>query len=159
MLEFERELLRGNYELFLQKTIRQRPEHIASAIKRYPHMYGYIFVYLTKWDAIPVHFMEVKRAIERSGRRIDGRLEGTYCLTLHGKRSCGKPSHVRYLSGCKLLVSISKGIQVRDIRCNILPFKWLLQTARIYDTSGEPLEDLDKPKKHNGRCFGQKNYW
>jgi hypothetical protein len=76
---------------------------------------------------------------------------------MHGKASCGKPEHVRYLAGCKLLVSVTKGIQVREVHSGVLPFKWLLQTARMYDRSGEPFEDLDKHQKRR-RSFTDFDY-
>jgi hypothetical protein len=150
--EFLRDLERSKYEVFLQKTIRQRPEHLASALKRFPHAYGFIFVHVAKFESVPAHFMTIKRSIELSGRRIDGQIAGTYALTLHGKASCGNPEQVRYMAGCKLIVSVEKGIQVKEVKCRVPPFKWLLQTARVYDLSGEPFVELEPKRKKPEDC-------
>lgn len=150
MSEFLENMERQAWELLLAKHVRQRPEHLASALKRHPHCYGFIFVHLYKWETqIPSHFREVVFQITRHGPRVDYSTLGTYSLTLHGRgknyNQCDS-NKVRYLAGCKLHVSVADGIVVDEVKSNVQPFLWLLQTAKPYDRRQREEEALPNTK-------------
>jgi hypothetical protein len=149
MSELMDDLERAKFSMFLAKVVRQRPEHIASSLKRHPHCHGYIFVHLYKWDSIPSHFREVVFQIVRHGPRVDYSTLGEYVITLHGRGKGYQQFDKRktqYIAGCKLFVSIDKGIQVKDVKCHVDAFKWLLITAKRYDRS-PATDDEDKLRK------------
>jgi hypothetical protein len=147
---------RSQYSMFLAKKIRQRPEHLASkyGLGRHPHMHGWIFINLYKWESIPEHFRYVLFAINRKGPTIDGTCCGEYALTLHGRgRTFGQnnAAKVRYLAGCSLSVSADKCIVVKDIRCHFPPFTRLIESARVYDKSYQNKPPAAKSRnKRNG---------
>jgi hypothetical protein len=147
--EFLDDLERQKFELLLAKVVRQRPEHLASALKRHPHCYGYIFVHCHKFNSIPRHWREVVFQIARCGPRVDRSSLGTWVCTLHAfgkEHGQFDKSKVRYMAGCKFHVSIVDGIVVDEVNSNVKPFLWLLQTAKPYDRRHREDEALPKTK-------------
>ena len=125
------EVERAQYCLMLIKIIPQRPEHIASAIKRYPHMYPYRFICIRKFEKIPDNFFEIYQAMLREGRQIDGTPYGHYYLSLHGRgRKFGvyNPKEVKYRAGCHVRFD-ARGIKFSEIRCSHPAFIRLLKSA------------------------------
>ena len=122
------ELKRGQYEVILVKKLPQRPEHVASAIRRHPKMYPYVFVTIHKFEKIPEHFWTIYFAILRKGA-IDGTVYGNYSLTLHGrgKKYGNPPKEARYRKGCSFYFT-SQGIKVYDVGFGHSAFRMLLNS-------------------------------
>jgi len=125
------ELKRGQYVLLVQKKLPQRPEHIASTLKRHPTMYRKVFITLYKFDKIPESFWDVYHVILRKGA-VDGTIYGEYALTLHGRgRKYGNPPYeAKYRAGCSFIFTHNKGFRFFDIRCSHVAFRALIESAR-----------------------------
>jgi hypothetical protein len=124
------ELARGQYFVVLVKIVRQRPEHVATALKRHPRTYGWKFVTIEKFDAVPEHFREVFHAIMTKGICVDGTAYGGYALTPHGrgkKYGVFKPEETRYRAGCKITLD-QRGITIREVKFHSAQFLKLLET-------------------------------
>jgi hypothetical protein len=136
------------FQLYLSKHLHQRPEHLASSLKKHPHMYSYIHVHIMKWDSIPERFLEVVRAIERKGKIGDGNMYGTYALTLHPRAIADKKFPRQYIAGCLVTVSIRDGYVIREVKCRAKPFQKLLQNARVWDRRTQSQIEEEYRREH-----------
>jgi hypothetical protein len=130
-MSVKEEIERTQYCLMVIKIIPQRPEHIASAIKRHPHMYPYRFVCIHKFEKIPDNFFEVYHVMLRKGKQIDGTPYGHYYLSLHGRgKRFGvyKPKEVKYRAGCHVRFDAT-GIKFEEVKCSHPAFIRLLKSA------------------------------
>jgi len=133
-LSVKEEIERSQYVLILVKKIPHRPEHIASALKRHPHLYPYRFITVHKFEKIPENFFDVYLMMIRKGKQVDGTPYGLYYLSLHGrgkKFGVFNPKEVRYRAGCHVSFDAS-GIRFFDIRCSHPAFLRLLESGRSF---------------------------
>jgi len=119
------DLDRGKYVLLLAKAVPQRPEHIASRIKKFPSMYPLKFHHLKTFEKIPEHFIEIYHAILRLGIDVDDTPYGTYALTVQGR---GKGAG-HFKAGAKINYD-SNGIRVYDVSFRNRYFLEMLLTAK-----------------------------
>ena len=121
----------SQYTIILTKKVKQRDEHLISAMTYEPKYFRWCHVFVSHFSRIPSHFDEIFRAMETEGRQLNGTRFGVYALCPHGRgKVYGIPGkECRYRKGAIVDYDSKRGLIVRNIKFHHRAFDKLLKTV------------------------------
>ncbi len=135
--------------------VNQTWHHIASTLKRKPHMYPKRFITVQKFSELP-HFIEIYTAMKRYNQRYGNSPEATdyFDLIVHPRSKYGIKSKVRYCYGARLTCSPTGEITISKVNRSFPQLVKLLHSSVfiVRKVSFEadkmtPQEALEKARK------------
>jgi hypothetical protein len=156
MDEWEIEQQASQFKMFVTASIFQRPEHIASTLKRHAHMWNKIHVCTGRiFDSIPTgctSFFWVYQEILKFERKYP---DTAVYFSIILRKKKGAPIKTNgFFLGCKIHHNTWTG-EIRLSHCcrNVPVFTMLLKTARSY--GGVFDEEQDNVEKANTKSMRQ----